>query len=109
MRANQFTLLGQRLFISLLGRHRTFKILARTGVLRSELQGLPKMNDRLIALSAGGQRRAKVVVGFRVIGFDFDGLLVLGGGLVELSPIRQARPRWLWVSARLGLSFRAFW
>ena len=48
------------------------------------------MGDRLVDLSAAGQSQAEVVVGLRVVGLDFQGLLVMGDGLVDLAAAGQS-------------------
>ena len=56
------------------------------------------MGDRLVDLSAAGQGDAEVVVGIRIVGLDFQGLLVMGNGLVDPSVAGQGVPRLLWAS-----------
>ena len=57
------------------------------------------MGDGLVDLPAAGQRNAEVAVGFRVVGLDFQGLLVMGDGLIDPPAAGQAIPRLLWASA----------
>ena len=64
-----------------------------------QAEGLLVMRDRLVHPSAAGQGEAEVVVGLRIVGLDFQGLPVMGDGLVDCPRPARAYPRLKWASA----------
>ncbi len=54
-----------------------------------DFQGRLVMRNRLVELSAVGQRQAEVAMGLGEVGLDFQGLAVMGDGLVHLPATSQ--------------------
>ena len=71
----------------------------RTGKIRLQDDRLLICGDRFVELTEIVERSAEVAMGFRIIGFDLDGLAIRGNRLVEIALIAER-------NAEIGMGFR---
>ena len=80
---------------------------ARLVLLPGQDQGLLIVVDGLVDPAASGQSDAEVLMGFGVVGLDFQGLLEMGHRRVDRPRPQERRPDCVGLGV-VGLDFRAF-